>query len=437
MAGSERHSSLLWRAARRNIGVVSTDRASVVAAIVAAVAADPAGDHSVSALAQRAHVSHRHLHRLFARNLQCPPARFVELVRVTAARRLLTESDEPMAAIGLQVGFASTGDDAPSVPPRSRRPTEHLPRARPGRGRPRRHGRIRGVPVVAGTASRSHHRRMLTLSGVSRWIQSDDGVVLHERWWPIIDARVVMVFVHGIASHGGWFTETAEQLAADDVAVVAPDRRGSGLSHGPQGHVPSFERAIADVDAAVIRAQHAYPDVPVVLGASSWAAKLAVVYGASAPARLAGLALIGPGLFPTVGLPWARRAQVVVGHHVAPRARIPIPLTPEQYTTNPRYLQFIHDDPLRLRTASAQFFWETARLDRRRRAASTRLRLPVVVLQGSADAMMSAGHTRRWFDRLDAPDKTYRAYPGAGHTLDFEADRGAYLDDLRSWLWQR
>jgi alpha-beta hydrolase superfamily lysophospholipase len=42
--------------------------------------------------------------------------------------------------------------------------------------------------------------------------------------------------------------------------------------------------------------------------------------------------------------------------------------------------------------------------------------------------------TRRWFERLPGEDKTYRAYPGAGHTLDFEPDRSAYLGDMLAWL---
>jgi acylglycerol lipase len=278
---------------------------------------------------------------------------------------------------------------------------------------------------------------MLALTGTSRWVTASDGVALHEREWLSPEPRALLVFVHGIASHSGWFAETAELLAATHVAVVAPDRRGSGLSRGARGHLPSFEQGVVDLDESVIRAQRAHPGVPVVLGASSWAAKLALVYAALNPGRLDGLALLGPGLFPTVRLPWLPRAQVVAGHRVAPRASIPIPLTPEQYTTNPGYVRFIGEDPLRLHTASAQFYWETTRLDRRRQAASRRLQVPLLVLQGTADAMMSPARTRRWFDELPTPNKTYRAYPGAAHTLDFEADRSAYLDDLRSWLCRR
>jgi alpha-beta hydrolase superfamily lysophospholipase len=51
--------------------------------------------------------------------------------------------------------------------------------------------------------------------------------------------------------------------------------------------------------------------------------------------------------------------------------------------------------------------------------------------------MMDVAGTRHWFSRLGAEDKTYRSYPGAGHTLDFEPDRRRYLADLREWLSAR
>jgi alpha-beta hydrolase superfamily lysophospholipase len=51
--------------------------------------------------------------------------------------------------------------------------------------------------------------------------------------------------------------------------------------------------------------------------------------------------------------------------------------------------------------------------------------------------MIDVPATRRWFDRLAVEDKTYRAYAGAGHTLDFEPDRGQYLADMLGWLSAR
>jgi lysophospholipase len=129
--------------------------------------------------------------------------------------------------------------------------------------------------------------------------------------------------------------------------------------------------------------------------------------------------------------------RVIVGHLVAPMAYLPIPLTPEQYTANPPYLAFIRADPLRLLEATAQLFWEQVRLDRRRRRASARLGLPLLVLHGEEDPMLDVPKTRRWFEQLDVEDKTYRAYPDVGHSLDFAPDRAEYLADLLGWLSAR
>jgi alpha-beta hydrolase superfamily lysophospholipase len=273
----------------------------------------------------------------------------------------------------------------------------------------------------------------------SRLIRASDGVELHYLRWSSGRSPpwAVVVFLHGIASHGGWFGETAADLDEQGVTVYAPDRRGSGRSGGPRGHLDRYGRALDDVDEVVRLVGSEYPGTPLFLAASSWAAKLAVVYAADRPGPLSGLLLLGPGLLPRVNLSPARRVRVVAGHLVRPTARLPIPLTPELYTANPPYLDFIRADPLRLGEATAQLFWETSRLDRRRRRASARLDLPLLVLQGGDDAMMDVAGTRRWFARLGLEDKTYVAYRGAGHTLDFQPDRTSYLADMLTWLSAR
>jgi alpha-beta hydrolase superfamily lysophospholipase len=272
-----------------------------------------------------------------------------------------------------------------------------------------------------------------------RFLTADDGVRLHYLHWASGRSPpwAVVIFLHGIASHAGWFGETAADLNHQGIAVYGPDRRGSGRSGGPRGHLTRYERALDDVEQVVQLISSQHRGTPVFLAASSWAAKLAVVYAAQRPAPLSGLLLLGPGLTAEVKFSPARQARVVVGHLVAPMAYLPIPLKPEQYTANPSYQALIGADPLRRLEATAQFFWETARLDRRRRRASASLTLPLLLLQGEADKMIDVPKTRRWFAQLGVEDKTYRAYPGAGHTLDFEPDRTRYLADLLEWLSAR
>ncbi len=59
--------------------------------VLDSIAADPAADHRLETLAARASMSERHLVRRFAAELRTSPARFVERVRVEAARTALEE----------------------------------------------------------------------------------------------------------------------------------------------------------------------------------------------------------------------------------------------------------------------------------------------------------------------------------------------------------
>jgi transcriptional regulator GlxA family with amidase domain len=67
----------------------------------------PARDLSVHALAELAHMSPRHFARSFRSEIGETPARYVERVRIEAARRALEDSSEPIAAVANACGFGS------------------------------------------------------------------------------------------------------------------------------------------------------------------------------------------------------------------------------------------------------------------------------------------------------------------------------------------
>ncbi|HEY1458271.1 MAG TPA: helix-turn-helix domain-containing protein, partial [Solirubrobacteraceae bacterium] len=59
------------------------------------------------ALAARAHMSPRHFARAFRGEVGLTPARYVERVRLEAARRRLEETAEPVAVIASACGFGT------------------------------------------------------------------------------------------------------------------------------------------------------------------------------------------------------------------------------------------------------------------------------------------------------------------------------------------
>ena len=72
------------------------------------VLSHPHADLTVDTLAHRVHMSPRHFHRVFLREVGTTPGRFIERVRVEAARRLLEESRSGVPDVATRCGFGSS-----------------------------------------------------------------------------------------------------------------------------------------------------------------------------------------------------------------------------------------------------------------------------------------------------------------------------------------
>jgi len=83
-------------------------RHEALRSVLDSVALDPAGDHSLQALAERANFSVRHLARLFDEQVGMSAATYVEHVRIETARAMLETGDEGLAVIAQRAGFRST-----------------------------------------------------------------------------------------------------------------------------------------------------------------------------------------------------------------------------------------------------------------------------------------------------------------------------------------
>ena len=80
---------------------------TTVRAVQALVEAAPAGDHSLARLAAAAAMSVRHFSRVFTAEVGEPPGRYVERVRVEAARRELETTDDTVDVVAARCGFGT------------------------------------------------------------------------------------------------------------------------------------------------------------------------------------------------------------------------------------------------------------------------------------------------------------------------------------------
>lgn len=270
----------------------------------------------------------------------------------------------------------------------------------------------------------------------SMHIRLSDQYDCFARLWMPAAPRGALLYLHGIQSHGAWFEASAQRLAGAGLAVLLPDRRGSGRNEIDRGHAPSSRRLLCD-------ASEWFDDLHVrtglrrfhVLGVS-WGGKLALALHQADPARVASLTLVAPGLFPRVDLPLLQKVRVGLNAIAGRRTLFDIPLNdPTLFTADPEKQRFIRDDPLALRQVTPAFLLASRRLDHHAQSvARTPSDTPLGLFLAGRDRIIDSDRTRTFVERLPWSHRRIRTYPDAHHTLDFEPDPEPFFDDLARWL---
>jgi alpha-beta hydrolase superfamily lysophospholipase len=255
---------------------------------------------------------------------------------------------------------------------------------------------------------------------------------------PNARASTALVYLHGIESHSGWFDIAADLLVGKGYEVFALDRRGSGVNREnrgfPSGHVDSISTLVADVGSFVRPLRDTYDSVFLV--GLSWGGKLALAFGLRHPEDVDGLILITPGVRSLVDVGIADKLAVFFTAWSAPTTAIKLPIEAEMFTTTPRFLEYIRQDPLRLRYASSRFLMESNRVEKeidRRMPENT---LPILLILAGQERIIDNRGVLRVVqagppDLLDVVE-----YDDQTHSVQFDAPE-RLADDMAGWIERR
>jgi alpha-beta hydrolase superfamily lysophospholipase len=267
-------------------------------------------------------------------------------------------------------------------------------------------------------------------------IRFSDQYEAYARWWQPVRPRGAVLYLHGIQSHGLWFETSARRLAEAGLAVLLPDRRGSGRNDADRGHLPSAKRLLTDLSECLTEIHVRTGFTRAHLVGMSWGGKLALAFFRYLPGRVASLALVAPGLFPKVDLTVFQKIRVVWSAVTRSSTLFPIPLqAPELFTANPDRQAFIRSDSLALHNVTSGFLRASRRLDRIAHcAARAAEQCPLRLFLAEHDRIIDNHKTRDLVRGLNWPQRDIIEYQGAHHTLEFEPDPEPFLRDLINWI---
>ena len=264
------------------------------------------------------------------------------------------------------------------------------------------------------------------------------GIRLFWRLWAPDDeasaARVVIC--HGYAEHGGRYRHVAERLTAAGLTVVVPDHRGHGHSEGRPVSVGRFDEYVQDLHQVLVDVATQLGDAPTFLLGHSMGGLIAAVYALRHPEELRGLVLSAPAVLATgVSAPAIAIGRLLA--RVAPEVGV-VKLPLEKVSRDPAVVAAYMADPwVHPRRLRARLGAEMLRAIDEVAAGLPALTLPLLAMQGSADALVDPSAAAYVHDRVGSHDRTLRIYPGLYHEIFNEPERDRVLDDLIEWLRAR
>ncbi len=266
-------------------------------------------------------------------------------------------------------------------------------------------------------------------------IRLADGYEAYGRYWPSPECKSAVLHVHGIQSHCGWYTMTAGALNRGGMAVLQPDRRGSGQNRGARGHADSPEQLIDDARrSAEWLCEHAGVGKVHLVGVS-WGGKLIAALHATYPEIAETLTLVAPGLFPIIDVSPAEKFRIGWSMVSNPERLFDIPLNdPELFTSRPEWIDFLNNDELQVRQATAGFFLASRRMDRIAARLAKSPPVPLHLYLAAEERIIDNEKTMRMVRELAWPHRHTTVFNRSRHTFEFGDDRNDYLADLVAWL---
>ncbi len=310
-----------------------------------------------------------------------------------------------------------------------------------------------GMAVTAMSAPSLASEAIPYAVGESVTIKNNAGQNLHALVFKAEETKALMVALHGMQSHSGWFMSGPE-LAENGITTVAFDRRGSGLSEGLRGHADSAEDFLVDLKAAVDYAKALAPGKPIHLHANCFGVRTAIPYLSYWDRRgdIKSIIMTSPGtsMSPAADFTLSEKLcikWIIMGFAsdncqalMANEDYVLSPLKDELFVSRGPWLeQFVKTDKLAVRMLTPEFLLATNALSTWMNAALTdgSFKTPMLVVLGDGDKMVL---NNKIINELVKPHK------GKKQVLQLPCEHGfefcdansvqKYRDTMVNWLLQ-
>ncbi|MBI5590847.1 MAG: lysophospholipase [Deltaproteobacteria bacterium] len=261
--------------------------------------------------------------------------------------------------------------------------------------------------------------------------------IYHQCWLPESEPKAVMMIVHGLGEHSGRYLNIVDHFVPMGFAIYGMDHPGHGRSEGTRKYVGRFEDFIDNVKAFFDKIQGRHAGKPIFLVGHSMGGLISAVYLLDHQDGLKGAILSGPSVkIPDNILP----ITIFIGKILAvlmPEFGL-IGTAPADVSRDPAVVQAYLDDPLVHKgKTTAGLAAEILKAMQRVSRDAGRITLPILILQGGADRIVSPAGAKALYDAVGSIDKEIKIYDGLYHEVYNEPEHPGVLRDVELWIEAR
>ncbi|MGA2318356.1 MAG: lysophospholipase [Thermodesulfobacteriota bacterium] len=261
-----------------------------------------------------------------------------------------------------------------------------------------------------------------------------DTSIYFQSWLPESEPKAVLLIVHGLAEHSGRYMNIVDHFVPLGYAVYGIDHLGHGKSDGMRVYVERFEDYTNTLKIYFDMIRRWQPEKPIFLVGHSMGGLISAVYLLDHQSELTGAVLSGAAVKVPSNITPVILAVGKMLSALMPRFGM-LGLEVDGVCQDPAVVQAYISDPLVHKgKITARLAAEMLKAMQRVSAEATKITLPIMVVQGSADRVVDPAGAQMLYDAVSSADKEIRIYDGFYHEVFNEPKHGEVLRDVEIWL---